>query len=294
MDGQTNFDSIINASIATTLAIKTDKHIQKLETYIYADEVLFQNLRIAKNVYMEQGYIQGGALSNVDITNPTIRINTGNNNLDSIHDIGFEFLVGNDYKYMMLYNYDSNIMKAGNYEHGFKDLMTLTPGSGIRNSLSNNEAIDLYTSNQTRVHITKDGKVGINTNHPTSTLSVNGNVYVSGTVLSISDCNVKYDISRIRDAHKRLENISGYTYKKNNNTATTMPPPTNMGVIAQELILSVPEAVSLLGENLAVDYNALIALLVECVKENKREIEILKSAMMKMTTAVQNATASEE
>lgn len=278
MDGQTNFDSIINANLTTSLAIKADKNVGNLETYIYADEVLFQNLRISKNVYMEQGYIQGGALSNVDIINPTIRLNSGNNNLDNVHDIGFEFLVGDSYKYMMLYNYDSNVMKMGNYEQGFKDLMSsLTPGSGIRNSLSNNDAIDLYTSNQTRVHITKDGKVGINTSHPTSTLSVNGNIYVSGTVLSISDCNVKYDIARIRDAHDRLEKISGYTYKKNNCCSPS--PTTNMGVIAQELLKSVPEAVSCMGENLSVDYNALIALLVECVKENKREIETLKISM---------------
>jgi hypothetical protein len=53
-----------------------------------------------------------------------------------------------------------------------------------------------------------------------------------------------------------------------------------MGVIAQEIEKVIPEVVS--GDDIkSVNYNGIIGLLIECVKEQQKEIQELKSRLDK-------------
>jgi hypothetical protein len=74
----------------------------------------------------------------------------------------------------------------------------------------------------------------------------------------------------------KICNIRGVNYNwKNDETKTK-----TAGVIAQEVLEQIPEAVidsDSDSEKLSVNYNSIIAHLIESVKELKREIDELKA-----------------
>lgn len=93
-----------------------------------------------------------------------------------------------------------------------------------------------------------------------------------------SDRRAKSDIKVIENALEKVETLSGNTYELHNTSGGTTR---SAGLIAQEVQEILPEAVTQDNEEdggmLRLNYNAVIALLVESVKELKAEIEELKS-----------------
>lgn len=93
-----------------------------------------------------------------------------------------------------------------------------------------------------------------------------------------SDLRAKSDIKVIENALEKVETLSGNTYELHNTSGGTTR---SAGLIAQEVQEVLPEAVTQDNEEdggmLRLNYNAVIALLVESVKELKAEIEELKS-----------------
>ena len=114
-------------------------------------------------------------------------------------------------------------------------------------------------------------------------LDPNGNLQVDGNVIAfsttISDERLKENIQVVEEALYKVSQISGYTFNyKNDGKASA-------GLIAQEVEKVLPSAVSESQLPLKVDdgeeyktleYDQVIALLVESVKELKAEIEELK------------------
>lgn len=92
---------------------------------------------------------------------------------------------------------------------------------------------------------------------------------LSSTVFNAtSDINKKTDIEPVKDALDILNQIDGvrFTWKDN------MTP--SLGVIAQTVEKVLPE---LVDDGKSVNYNGLIAVLIEAIKELKAEIDILKA-----------------
>ncbi|WP_053014187.1 MULTISPECIES: tail fiber domain-containing protein [Xenorhabdus] len=90
-----------------------------------------------------------------------------------------------------------------------------------------------------------------------------------------SDKRAKKDIAKISDATQKLSKLSGYTYtvsddNKNNSRSA--------GLIAQEVQKVLPEAVTQ-DENdlLRLNYNSIIGLLVEAVKDLQKQVDELKN-----------------
>ena len=107
-----------------------------------------------------------------------------------------------------------------------------------------------------------------------ATTTVTGNFVATGNVTAYSDIRLKEDIKPIEDAVSKVQQLTGNTYTRNDLEDTDRR---YGGVIAQEVETVLPEAVNESEDGTkAVDYNALIALLVESVKELKEEIETLK------------------
>ena len=101
-----------------------------------------------------------------------------------------------------------------------------------------------------------------------------GNLFVTGIVTQISDCNTKSHLQRIEGALDKLVKINGYTYQFEDRTDFTA------GLIAQEVQAILPEAVkrvempemppgtsSKSGTLLTLDYAAMSSLYVESIKE---------------------------
>jgi hypothetical protein len=95
---------------------------------------------------------------------------------------------------------------------------------------------------------------------------------ISGTnINSTSDINLKKDITEIKNSLDILTKINGvnFKWKKDNNQS--------LGVIAQNVEEFIPQIVSEINDVKSVNYNGLVALLIESVKELKKELDYLKN-----------------
>jgi hypothetical protein len=131
-------------------------------------------------------------------------------------------------------------------------------GIGIENTTPNDDGINSLMINYETIF--------------NSNISVLNNIYLSGTILSISDCNLKTDIHKIENSLDKIQTISGYTYKRTDtgNLET--------GLIAQEVIKILPEVINYNNNNnYTISYGNMCGILVECIKELNEKIKILNS-----------------
>ena len=171
----------------------------------------------------------------------------------------------------------------------FKTLNFVSPNITATDAGGQQANITL-TNNPTFANINATGIVGIGSTQPTATLDVNGDVNITGiitattlTVTNInatgivtaatfevsSDINLKDNVQIIQSPLNKIIKIDGVTFNwKEDNKPS-------MGVIAQNIEEVIPELVSS-GETKHVNYNGLIGLLIESIKELKSEIEELK------------------
>jgi hypothetical protein len=116
-----------------------------------------------------------------------------------------------------------------------------------------------------------------------STLVVTGAITATGdvTAFSTSDKNLKQNITNINNSLDKVSKINGVYYnwtkealEKNEHLKDVK----EVGVIAQEVEEVLPEIVATREDGTkAVKYERLCALLIESVKELKKEIELLKN-----------------
>lgn len=108
-----------------------------------------------------------------------------------------------------------------------------------------------------------------------------GNVYKNGT-LTLADPGLISNEGRINDAGLLLDNITGFYYTRNDegNNGNREERKRRIGVSAQDIKEELPEAIEA-DENglLYVNYEALIVVLIEALKEQHQEIELLRKAL---------------
>lgn len=116
-----------------------------------------------------------------------------------------------------------------------------------------------------------NGRVGIGTSSPSSIL------HVAGTITEDSDIRLKENINTINSALTKISQIRGVSFdwkdkvKHDNHT--------QLGVIAQEVKEVFPELVFISDDKigtLSVNYDGLVAPLIEAVKEQQKIIDALK------------------
>jgi hypothetical protein len=103
-----------------------------------------------------------------------------------------------------------------------------------------------------------------------SNVTVATNLTVNGDVNSTSDVNLKDNIQTFTNALDVIENIRGVSFDWKENQKPSI------GVIAQELEKVLPELVTQ-GDVKSVNYNGLIGVLIEAIKEQQRQIDELKN-----------------
>ena len=124
-----------------------------------------------------------------------------------------------------------------------------------------------------------NGSVGIGTSVANCELDVVGNVCVTGVVTatdfnSLSDFKLKENVEIIENPIDTVMKIEGvdFTWKETGKQS--------MGVIAQQLEETLPQLVS--GEDIkTVNYNGLVGLLIEVVKDQQKQIDELRSRLNK-------------
>jgi hypothetical protein len=128
-----------------------------------------------------------------------------------------------------------------------------------------------------KVVIKKDGSVGIGTSVPTSKLHVVGDTYISGILTatdinSASDIRLKTNIKPFENTLEKIVHINGVSFNWIDSNAKSG------GIIAQDVEKVFPELVND-GDHKTVNYNGLVGVLVESIKELKQEVEYLKSRL---------------
>lgn len=110
-----------------------------------------------------------------------------------------------------------------------------------------------------------------------------GNMVAAGNVSAYSDPRLKENFRRIKHPFAILENLDGgtFTWKHGYKHTLVKAGKRDYGILADQVFEVMPEAVhdsiDLGGETYqVVDYQKLIPVLIEAVKELKREIEELK------------------
>jgi len=110
-----------------------------------------------------------------------------------------------------------------------------------------------------------------------ATLGGSGNLSVTGDITAFytSDQRLKNNITPIPNALNKVLLISGNTFDWNEKSGKEG---TEAGVIAQEILKVLPEAVTTRDSGyLAVNYEKLVPLLIEAIKDLKAEIDQLKA-----------------
>jgi N-acetylneuraminic acid mutarotase len=135
------------------------------------------------------------------------------------------------------------------------------------------------------LRITINGNVGIGTNAPTQKLHVIGNILASGTITP-SDVRYKKNIQPLGNALAKLRQLNGVTYTLNSaafpewNFSNQL----QYGLIAQEVEKVFPEMVHTISDKgyKGVDYVKLIPVLLESIKEQQAQIDLLMRKIEKI------------
>lgn len=121
------------------------------------------------------------------------------------------------------------------------------------------------------VFVNASGNVGIGTDNPTEKLDVIGTVKATD-FNTTSDKNLKINIRTIENPLDKIAQIRGVNFEWKENSKPSV------GVIAQEVEKVFPELVN--GESTkTVNYNGIIGLLIEAVKVQQEEIDMLKEKL---------------
>jgi len=132
---------------------------------------------------------------------------------------------------------------------------------------SGDTKIDWYVNSNNEMRLLADG-----------TLHVDGDVIAYSTTIG-SDKNLKNNITNIKNPIDKVKQLNGVTFNWARNGKESG------GVIAQDVQNVLPSLVSSVqglkdtSSHLTVDYNGLIGLLIETVKEQQNQIDDLKATL---------------
>jgi hypothetical protein len=119
--------------------------------------------------------------------------------------------------------------------------------------------------------------VGIGTTSLSYNLDVSGTIRATGDIIAYSDARVKENVKTISDALNKVKALRGVSYNKIGETKNSV------GVIAQELLEVIPEAVQQDNEGMySVAYGNLVGVLIEAIKEQQHQIEELKTEIQNL------------
>jgi hypothetical protein len=112
----------------------------------------------------------------------------------------------------------------------------------------------------------------ITSNAVTSSSYIQSSNYIAALYfITTSDIRSKENVAKIQNASEKLKYINGVTFDWKVNKEKSI------GVIAQEVERVFPELVISNNDNKAVNYNGLIGVLIEAIKDLQKEVEELKS-----------------
>lgn len=114
-------------------------------------------------------------------------------------------------------------------------------------------------------------------------LDVSGDIHCTGTLFADSDLKVKKNLVPLDNSLDKLSNLNGYYYHKVGEEEDSLK---HIGVIAQEVEAEYPELVSKNTDIKSVNYDGINAILIECVKELRKDNLAIKSELEELKNKV--------
>ena len=173
-----------------------------------------------------------------------------------------------------------NALSAGGCQIQFNP--NSTGGSSRINVANGNSSLEFQISSATKATITTGGAMGLGVT-PTNTA---GRFEASNDIVaySTSDKRWKNNIVKIDSPLEKISQISGVEFDWIEDEPLHGNKGHDVGVIAQEIELVIPEAVQTRESGMkAVQYDKIIPLLIESIKEQQKQIEDLKELVNKLT-----------
>ena len=133
-----------------------------------------------------------------------------------------------------------------------------------------------------------NARVGIGTDTSSEALFVVGNIIATGSITAITDTKAKEDVSTVEQALDKVMALRGVTYnlKRAEYPELKFSAERQLGFLADEVEEVVPQVVIGGGKDLkAVDYGRLTPLLVEAIKEQQAQIDLLKQEVLELKEA---------
>jgi hypothetical protein len=160
--------------------------------------------------------------------------------------------------------------RASRYQQNDGDHVFSYAASGTAgNTISWNNALIIKNSGNTLLGTGTDNG---------ERLYVSGSIRATGSITANSDVRLKKNIERIENALQKVSEISGYTYN------TIYDEDRHAGVIAQEIDKVLPEIVNKGNDGLmGVEYGNISALLIEAIKDLKKDNESLRAIVEGLT-----------
>lgn len=137
------------------------------------------------------------------------------------------------------------------------------------------------------INILENGNVGIGTNNPTTRLFVNGDI-TANSISGTSDIRYKTNIRTLENALDKVKALRGvyFNWDQKSFPDKNFSDNTELGFIAQEVEKVLPEVVSkdkTTEGYRSVKYDKVVALLVEAIKEQQKQIDSLRSEVNRLT-----------
>ncbi len=139
------------------------------------------------------------------------------------------------------------------------------------------------------ITIKENGFVGMGTITPTVRLQVNGDI-IANSIAGSSDARFKTNVSPIQNPLQKVLSLRGVNFNWNTSAfpQRMFSDQPTLGFIAQEVEKVLPEIVQ--TENTSegyksVQYDKVVALLVEAIKEQQKQINQLKKEVKKLRRA---------
>jgi hypothetical protein len=136
------------------------------------------------------------------------------------------------------------------------------------------------------IMIKENGFVGLGTGSPTVRLQVSGDI-IANSIAGSSDLRFKTNVRSITSPLEKVKSLRGvyFNWDQKSFPDKDFSDKTELGFIAQEVEKVLPEVVSkdkTPEEYRSVKYDKVVALLVEAIKEQQKQIDSLKSQVKKL------------
>jgi hypothetical protein len=231
------------------------------------------------------GIINYDGSMNIGQTNLTTQFNLNGNgiiNYDGSMNIGQNTLSEFNLNASGIMKYDG-IINIGSNTDTYLDISANSMNGGINYNGPvniNSTDLNLYGTGMISyngiidmngpIYIEHDGAVTLDVIGNTK---IHGNLLLGGNITSYSDIRIKDNICNLSSCLSKIDHISGYSFTRKDLIDKDK---IYIGLIAQEVEEYFPDLVTETEDIKSINYQSMVAVLLECIKELKGEINELK------------------